>query len=206
MRCPFCQHPCHEETAECSHCGFSLPKLDQYLGTPRAIRKGVEDHLDILNGRDVALIRSAIARLEKRFPQVGFTVLLDHVKPEVPLHLYAFWIFNRSSLCSKVSTGAMNREILFTVDVPGRRSSLMIGYGLEPFMSATHLTEVLDAARPKLSSEDYCAAVLLVIDRLEFLLRRLHTSLRRTYGAEDVELGIVKPPLKLVGRDGSPIY
>ncbi len=206
MRCPFCQHPCHEETAECSHCGFSLPKLDQYLGTPPGIRKGVTDRLDVLNGRDMALINNAVARLEKRFPQVGFTVLLDRVKPEVPLHLYAFWIFNRSSLCAKVATGVMNREILLTIDVPGHRSSLMIGYGLEPFMSASHLTEILDAARPKFSAEHYGAAVLLVIDNLEQLLRSLHGSLRRTYGAEEVELGIERPPLKMVGQDGNSIY
>ena len=206
MRCPFCQNPCHEETAECSHCGFSLPKLDQYLGQPPALRKGITDRVDGLNGKDVTLINSAISRLEKRFPQVGFSVLLDHVKPDVPLHLYAFWIFNRSTLCASVATGAVNRDVLLTIDVPGRRSSLMIGYGLEPFMSAAHLTEVLDAGSTRFASGNYGAAILVVIDKLEQLLRSLHTSLRKTYGAEEAELGIKKPPLKMVGPDGQPIY
>jgi uncharacterized membrane protein YgcG len=206
MRCPFCQNPCHEETAECSHCGFSLPKLDLYLGQPPAIKKGITDRVEGLNGKEAALINNSISRLEKRFPQVGFSVLLDKVKPDVPLHLYAFWIFNRSTLCASVSTGAVNRDILLTIDVPGNRASLMIGYGLEPFMSASNLTEVLDVAQARLAERHYGAAVLMVIDRLEQLLLALHMSLRRTYGAEEAELGIKKPPLKLVGPDGQPIY
>jgi uncharacterized membrane protein YgcG len=124
----------------------------------------------------------------------------------VPLHLYAFWIFNRSSLCARVATGAVNRDILLTIDGPGRRCSLMIGYGLEPFMSASHLTEMLDAARPRLAEGSFGTAVLLVLAKLEQLLRSLHTSLRRTYGAEESELGIKKPPLKFVGPDGERIF
>ncbi len=206
MRCPFCQNPCHEETAECSHCGFSLPKLDHYLGRPPAIKKGITDRVEGLNGKEATLINNAISRLEKRFPQVGFSVLLDRVKPDVPLHLYAFWIFNRSTLCASVSTGAVNRDILLCIDVPGNRASLMIGYGLEPFMSAAKLKEVLDVAHARLAEQNYGAAVLMVVDRLEQLLLALHTSLRRTYGAEEAELGIKPPPLKLVGSDGQPIY
>jgi uncharacterized membrane protein YgcG len=206
MRCPFCQNPCHEETAECSHCGFSLPKLDQYLGQPPTIKRGVTDRVEGFNGRDITLINNAISLLEKKFPQVGFSVLLDYVKPEVPLHLYAFWIFNRSTLCSKVSTGAVNRDVLLTIDVPGRRSSLMIGYGLEPFMSSNHLTTVLDVANEPLAQEQYGAAVLRVIDKLQELLLTLHTSLRKTYGAEPSELGIEKRPRRAVGPNGEVIY
>lgn len=206
MRCPFCQNPCSEETAECSHCGFSLPKLDHFLGSVPVLRKGVSDNIDILNGKEVTLINTAIAHLEKLFPQIGFTVLFTTVKPEIPLHLYAFWVFNRSNLCARMSTGAVNRDILLTIDVAGHRTSLMVGYGLEPFLAAAQLTQVLEVARPRFLTSSYGSAVLVIIARLEQLLRQLHASLRQTYGAEESELGIQKPALKPVGPDGQPIY
>lgn len=206
MRCPFCQNPCHEETVECSHCGFSLPKLDQYLGTVPKVRKGISDEHGRLRGKERGSVLGAISRLEKKFPQTGFTVLIDKVKPEVPLHLYAFWIFNRSTVCASVATGAVNRDILLTIDAPGRRASLMIGYGLEPFMSAQHLTDTLEHAREELAAGDFQGAILAVLERLEGHLLQLHGSLRRTYGAEAAELGITPEASDLVNKDGSPVY
>lgn len=206
MRCPFCQNPCHEETAECSHCGFSLPKLDQYMGAMPNIKKGICDHYDALDGKSVKRIAAAVQRLEKRFPQVGFTVLIDNVKSEIPLHLYSFWIFNRSNICASVATGGVNRDVLLVIDVQGRRSSLMIGYGLEPFLSAQHLTEVIEAARAPMVAGDFGTAVIIVIEKMMDLLASLHSTLRRTYGAEEEELGIAKPPKQLVGPNGETIF
>lgn len=206
MRCPFCQNPCHEETVECSHCGFSLPKLDQYLGSVPKVRKGISDEHGRLRTKERSRVLGAISRLEKKFPQIGFTVLIEKVKPEVPLHLYAFWIFNRSTVCASVSTGAVNRDILLTIDAPGRRASLMIGYGLEPFMSAQHLTDTLEHAREELTAGDFQGAIVAVLERLEAHLQQLHGSLRRTYGAEPAELGIKPENSDMVNRDGSPVY
>lgn len=206
MRCPFCQNPCHEETAECSHCGFSLPKLDHYMGTVPVVKKGVSDALGILDGKSKSMINGAIERLEKRFPQVGFTVLLTDVKGEIPLHLYSFWVFNRSTICARVATGGVNRDVLLVIDIAGRRSSLMIGYGLEPFLSAQHLTEVLEAARGSLAEGHFSSAVLTVVEKLMDVLVTLHGSMRRTYGAEESQLGIAKPARNPVGPNGEPIF
>lgn len=206
MRCPFCQNPCHEETVECSHCGFSLPKLDQYLGSVPKVRKGISDEHGRLRTKERSSVLGAISRLEKKFPQIGFTVLIEKVKPEVPLHLYAFWIFNRSTVCASLATGAVNRDILLTIDAPGRRASLMIGYGLEPFMSAQHLTDTLEHAREELAAGDFQGAIIAVLERLEGHLLQLHGSLRRTYGAEAAELGINPETSDLVNKDGSPVY
>lgn len=206
MRCPFCQNPCHEETAECAHCGFSLDKLDHYLGSVPPVKEGISDRADRLSSKDKSRINAAIARLQKRFPQVSFTVLVDHVKPEIPLHLYAFWIFNRSTVCAKLATGAVNRNIFLVIDAIGSRSSMIIGYGLEPFMGAQHLNAILENARPELTAENYAGGVLTVLDGLMDTLKLLHTSLRQTYGAEASEMGIEQNSKHMVGPNGLPIY
>jgi uncharacterized membrane protein YgcG len=200
MRCPFCQNPCHEETAECTYCGFSLPKLDHFMGTVPAVNRGVSDRSGVLSAKEKNLLQACIDKLERRFPQVGFSVLLDVVKPEIPLHLHAFWIFNRSTVCTKLSTGGVNRDVFLDIDTLGRRSSLMIGYGLEPFMSAKHLNDLLEAARGPLAQGDYAAAIQLLLGNLQDLLHSLHQSLRKTYGAEPVELGIAQNPTVVAGN------
>lgn len=206
MRCPFCQNPCHEETAECSHCGFSLSKLDQYLGAVPTIASGVCERAEAFGSAGVRQLRAAIARFSKRFPQIGFTVISDSVKSDVPLHLHTFWIFNRSEICAKISTGGMNRDVLLVIDVAGRRSSMMVGYGLEPFLSAPRLTEILESGRSLLTNGEFTAAVVAILNRLAVSLVELHGSLRKTYGAEDDELGISNPRRVVQDRNGQPVY
>lgn len=176
------------------------------MGTVPVVKKGVSDALGILDGKSKSMINGAIERLEKRFPQVGFTVLLTDVKGEIPLHLYSFWVFNRSTICARVATGGVNRDVLLVIDIAGRRSSLMIGYGLEPFLSAQHLTEVLEAARGSLAEGHFSSAVLTVVEKLMDVLVTLHGSMRRTYGAEESQLGIAKPARNPVGPNGEPIF
>lgn len=206
MRCPFCQNPCHEETAECSHCGFCLSKLDHYLGAVPSISSGVCERSEAFGTAGGRQLRAAIARFSKRFPQVGFTVIADSVKSDVPLHLHTFWVFNRSEICAKIAKGGMSRDVLLVIDVTGRRSSMMVGYGLEPFLSAPRLTEILESGRELLTRGEFTSAVLAILDKLAETLMALHGALRQTYGAEDDQLGISSPKRVVLGRNGQPVY
>jgi hypothetical protein len=207
MRCPFCQNLSREDAAECLHCGFSLPKLDQFLGVPPTISAGVTDPSGLMSRADKRRTMAAAARFQARFPQCRFTVFLTSVKKETPLHLYTFWLFNRSSLCASLQTGATNRQILMVIDGGERRASLMIGYGLEPFVGAHHLNAALESARGELAAENWGSAALKVLGQLTDALQSIHAALSRTYGAELQQLGI-KPKNKsaLVVATGEPAY
>lgn len=193
MRCPFCQSPAQEDTVECSSCGFSLPKLEQFLGVPPAVTHGIFDPKHRFSRKDRRRVQLALDRFHRKFPQMGFTVFLGNIKPETPLPLYSFWLFNRSSLCASLRNGAINREIFLTIDTDNRRAGLTIGYGLEPFVGQHHLEKILEAARAELAQGAWGLATLTVIDQFTDLLAGIHAAMRRTYGAEESELGIAPP-------------
>lgn len=190
MRCPFCQTLSREDAPECVHCGFSLPKLDHFLGTPPAVQAGLTDDENLLGKADRKRLLVAIERFSRRFPQVRFNLWLGHVKKETPMHLHVFWLFNRSSLCSQLQKGAVNREVLLGVDTLNRRASLMIGYGLEPFVGGQHLHVVLDAAKVEFAAAEWRKGSQTVIERLADTLLTVHAQMRQTYGADAVDLGI----------------
>jgi hypothetical protein len=191
MNCPFCLQPAQEDAAECSHCGLSLPKLDQFFGVPPKLHHGINDPRRHLSGAETRRIRRAIARFHVRFPQAGFTVHLSDVAADWTMPLYAFWVLNRSTLCADLKKGSLNREILLCIDPQHRRAALTVGYGLEPFVGRRHLQQMLEAAGSELSEGRWAMATLTVIDQCLDQLTAVHSGLRRTYGAENRELGAV---------------
>ncbi|MBP7951836.1 MAG: hypothetical protein KA004_19495 [Verrucomicrobiales bacterium] len=207
MRCPFCQNLSREDAAECLHCGFSLPKLDQFFGVPPVLSQGVADPSGAMPTAEKRRTLAGVEQFQARFPQCRFTVFLTSVKKETPLHLYSFWLFNRASLCASLATGAANHQILLVIDTAERRTSIMIGYGLEPFVGAHHLNAALDAARDELAAGNWGAASRVVLQRVGQALESIHAALSRTYGAELQQLGI-KPAAKspVVLGPGEPAY
>lgn len=194
MVCPYCQAPAHETLAQCGACGFSLQSVDRFFGVMPRLQPGITDLAEVLSRRDHRRIAQAAARLRARFPQVDLSLVTTRLQPGQPLAAWTFWAFNRGGLWQELETGGKNHHILLALDVPGRRAALMIGYGLEPFLSRDHLRDVILAARPALASARHASAAIGAITALIGLLEQVAGRLARTYGLAPEHLAAPAPP------------
>lgn len=182
MRCPACRHPALEHDQACSQCGFSLEALAQQMGIPPMLNAPVADLVNALSARERRSSLRTIQALHQRFPQLSFAAVLTDLAPEMPLAVHAFWLFNKGSLFSAVERGGDNHGVLFLHDTIHDQTAVMLGYGLEPFVSEVTLEVCLAAASASLAKGQYGVAIEAFVRELERQLTTLLAQLPSTFG------------------------
>ena len=125
-------------------------------------------------------IADASARLHERFPQVGCSIVTTTLEPLQPLTAYAFWLFNRGGICRELHRGNKSRELLLTLDAANARASLMIGYGLEPFVGRGALQDMINAGAPHFAREHWVDGIVAVLDATTQRLAEILAKLGQT--------------------------
>lgn len=205
MQCPYCQAPAFETTPHCPRCGFSLERVDAYFGQMPRISPGVSDHAGLFRPSDFRRINDARARLSERFPQVSFSVVSIALKPGQPLTAYAFWIFNKGGICVDLLRGGKSRNMLLTLDAASARASLMIGYGLEPFVTTEALQEIVNQGAPHFARDHWVDGIVAVIDTASARLAAIFDSLSRVYGLDMADVQENERPARPAPK-GSGVY
>ncbi len=188
MRCPYCHSPGLETDAECRKCGFSIVKVGGLFGAVPFLIPGLSDLNELLTARERKRIGKRIASFETRLPQTKLAVIVLSECPVDQISAYAFWLFNRGALWNELQTDGANRNILLLVDTGRAKASVVVGYGLEPFVGERHLSEALAAARPVLGKGNYAAAIEVTLGHLEHILIDLADNLVRAYGLDPKEV------------------
>lgn len=184
VKCLYCQASLTEGSPICPHCGFALDKVEPHFGSLPAITPGISDPDRCLNWRERHRLGKAIRRFERRFPQLRFHLAVVDVAPEIPMAPYNFWLFNNSPLCSAIEKGGLNFHLLLLIDPSGCRANLMIGYGLEPFVSGADLDEIVGTSRELLNGGDFGEAALAVLASAMDRLTQISDAIPETYGLE----------------------
>lgn len=58
----------------------------------------------------------------------------------------------------------------------------MVGYGLEPFFTPTHLQRVIHACQPAMADHDYAEAIVHGLEEIAYLLEQSAESIPRAFG------------------------
>lgn len=145
---------------------------------------GFSDLAGLFRPPDARRIADASARLHERFPQVSCSIVTTSLKPLQPLTAYAFWLFNRGGICRDLHRGHKSRELLLTLDATNARASLMIGYGLEPFVGREVLQDMINAGAPHFAREHWVDGIVAVLDATTNRLAEIVTKLGQTYGLD----------------------
>lgn len=182
MRCPACQNPVIENDSLCRQCGFTLEAADRHFGIAPAMTKPVSDLAEVLSGSDKRKLDRAAQRLLNKFPQVDVAVVLAPVPPEIPLGVYAFWLFNRGQLSSASESGGANRLVLFVIDTTSHRAAAMTGYGLEPFFPEAQLQICLNVYAQTSPRDGIAAGIAAFWKELEAQLTKVHLQIPRLFG------------------------
>ncbi|MDZ4287372.1 MAG: TPM domain-containing protein, partial [Prosthecobacter sp.] len=174
--------PALENDAACRQCGFVIEMAEQQFGIPAMLDRPVADLAEVLDSGEQRAISAAVQSLEQRFPQIKASVVLAAAPPNVPIAVYALWLFNRGSLFSAVEKAGDNHGILLLIDTARRHALLMPGYGLEPFVPESALKLCLDAATAALNKAGYANAAVTCLDELERQLTRICEGLPEIFG------------------------
>lgn len=190
MRCPACRAPAIEIDTACRQCGFSLEAADRAFGIPPALDRPVADGAQVLGALARRSLLAEIAKLERRFPQVSFAVVLTQVPEQAIPAAYAFWLFNRGQLSSAIESGGENRLVLLMIDTETRQAVTMIGYGLEPLLREAQLQACLQAASVALGRGRHGQAIEAFVRELDRQLLEACRLVPQQFGLVDDTLWV----------------
>jgi hypothetical protein len=182
MRCPYCRTTLVEHSAECPSCRLTLDRAASLLGPVPRITPVVGDLAGIVGQSGRKKIKKAIAQLEWSFPQVHFHLLAHAFSPEHPFDLNVFWFFNCGALSGEHEKAGKNHTILLALDPLQKKAAIMIGYGLEPFLSAEAIDHILELAGPAWVKREWVRGILEVIEGLGRLLESSSVSVATGFG------------------------
>lgn len=171
-----------ENDAACRQCGFTLEAADRAFGIVPTLTKPVTDLAHVLTGSAMRKLDRAADKLLHRYPQLDVAVVIAEVPPQVPLGVYAFWIFNRGQLSSPVETGGGNRLVLLVIDTAGNRAATMAGYGLEPLVPEAQLHMCLNNYSQTSQREGIAAGIAAFWKELDLQLFSIHRQIPRLFG------------------------
>lgn len=159
MRCPACRAPGTEIEATCSQCGFSLEVADRAFGVSPILESSITAPTQVLKASARRQALKVISNLEKQFPQISLSVVINPVPEQAPATAYAFWLFNRGQLSTAMEKGGDNRRVLLLIDPTTQAATVMLGYGLEPFIKEAQMQTCLQACSLALERGKYAQAI-----------------------------------------------
>lgn len=182
LTCPHCQKPLAEDAPSCPSCSLSLEGVTALLGPVPLLNRGLADTTDTLSRKQQKSIQSAITQFERTFPHSHLNIVVRELDPQFKLSTHLFWLFNTAGLSSSDSQFEKNQDLLLILDPATQRLGLMVGYGLEPFLSSEAITEFLASARPSLEAGQPAEALLGLARLLPRFLTKASAAARQSLG------------------------
>lgn len=167
---------------ECPSCRLTFDRATALLGPMPRLSSGISDPARVLPVADEKKITKAIQRLTWTFPQVTLNVLMYVFPKEHPFDLHVFWIFNAGGLSPDSQKGGDNRSILLAIDPEQKKSALMVGYGLEPYLSDEAMDRLLELSETEWKNGEWTRGILDLIAGLDRLLESAALEVANGFG------------------------
>jgi uncharacterized membrane protein YgcG len=179
MKCPSCLLPLQAPAPQCPHCDLTLHWLDLKFGAVPRQSALLTDRTGRLSPREVRELRELLRSFHVRFPQSLFSVFVANQLPG-PIAEYTFWIANRGRFGPVHHVGVDNFDVLLGVDVDACAAALMIGYGLEHYLTEEDLESTLAASYDAFHDRDFAHAIRtcveLITERMKDVVKALEQA------------------------------
>lgn len=151
---------------------------DVYAGFDRLVRRP-HDVSGVLRVQDRKLVAKWIAKAEKAFPQLYFSVATVSLKNEQQIRSYGFWLMNRGRFEDIPETAREDGCVLIVIDVNRKEVCLHLGYLLDRHMKEAEAFEALSSAHPHLLESNYLGAIQSLLGGVSKYMKRLRSQARR---------------------------
>lgn len=133
--CPCCRAKLEREAQWCPACGFTGAKTLEMFGDNPPPLLPLLDVADLWNAKDQRLIKAAISRFNRRFPQIRWRICGVALGKEVHLPLFGFWLLNACPLANGETADDRSWTVLLLVDSDTLHASVTTGYRAEVWLS-----------------------------------------------------------------------
>ncbi len=155
------------------------------MGPIPALHAGINDEQKLLTKRQLSTVKAALLTFHSDFPQVRFHMVSQPFKTDFPIEAKLFWLINTAAFSSKNTRLGKNFDILFGIDVTTGQAGLVVGYGLESYLTPKTLKSILSLALPHLESDRTDEALLIMLDSLREILVSAGPVLEKTQQESD---------------------
>jgi uncharacterized membrane protein YgcG len=190
MKCPSCQTPFSAPVAQCPNCKLSLQRLDVKFGAVPRHSRYVTDFSGSLSQRDIAEVRTLLRLFNRKFPQSRFSVFVTNQIAKGTVAEYAFWLMNRARFGFPEALGTDNFDLLLAIDVQRNAAALIIGYGLENYISERDLERALAEAASGFHDGDFARGIGVCV---EFMMNRMREIAKKVEEGASVEDAMTPP-------------
>jgi uncharacterized membrane protein YgcG len=125
-------------------------------------------------------LRARLRLFETKFPQSKFSVVLTRIANGAPISEYSFWLANRGNFTATDATGGDNFNLLLVIDVESAEAALVIGYGLEQYLSEKDLSDALERARSRWTKGDFSRGIRACVDHLMVRMRSVAWEIEKS--------------------------
>ncbi len=168
--CPSCLQRFRETADTCQRCGFDAHRVVQQFNYAAPVLEQVIDNAGVITPDWQPELDQAIARVERRFPQVGFYFCTVNLDDPVKLPEFGFWMMNACQLEPHQQEQDRAWSMLVLLDVNRGLISLTPGYALEAFIEDSAWEDALRQISSDLAAREYKQALLDLMHHAERLL------------------------------------
>lgn len=191
MKCPSCQAIAFSAQERCPACHLTLHQLDLKFGALPRHTRFVTDSTGQLSRREIAEMRTLLGLFHKKFPQSHFSVFLTNQMSVGTVAEYAFWLMNRAWLGFTQAIGADNFDLLLVIDIPARTAALIIGYGLEHYVTERDLERALAQASGGFHLGNFADGIRHCVEFMTNRMRDIVKKLEEPDSPEEASPGAV---------------
>ena len=169
----------HLSAEECPHCGMRLEDLDEvYSGFERKVRRP-HDAAGVLRIQQRRQVAKWIAKAEKKFPQLYFSVATVSLCDDQHIRSYGFWLMNRGQFEDVPESASADGCVLLVIDVNRKEVCLHFGYLLDYCVEEESAFEALTGGHPYLLESNYLRAIEVMLGGAQRYVKKLHRIARR---------------------------
>ena len=169
----------HLSAEECPHCGLTLGLLDSvYAGFSRVVRRP-HDTAGVLRVKDRARVAKWIAKAEKAFPQLYFSLATVSLRDDQQIRSYGYWLMNRGVFEERHESSRDDGCVLLVLDVNRKEVCVCFGYLMDRQMKEAEAFSALADAHPHLLEGNYVRSIDVMLRGVKKYVKRLCRRAKR---------------------------
>ena len=177
--CPSCLQRFEEPERQCQRCGFDAYRVVSQFPFDPPVMELMMDNVGIADDKLRSGLASAVDKVVRKFPQIGFYFCFVEMDDPVKLSEFGFWLMNASLLQEGQVENDRAWSLLLLIDVKRGLVSFTPGYAIEAFIEDSKWEESIRQISEDLAAGDYRSALLNYVKNAELLLQQSAKDVRK---------------------------